>query len=629
MSTIEAHSKPIRDLLSPKYTIDYYQREYRWETRQIEELLDDLESSFLDSFEPAHERPMVADYSPYFLGSIVLNQKNGRTYIIDGQQRLTTLTLLLIYLKRLQPARTDFNGLVYSELFGKQSFNLDVPERTEVMNALVQRQDFDTTTAADRSVANIWDRFQDIVELFPESLANDALAHFTDWLLSRVILVEIVAFSDDDAYTIFETMNDRGLSLSATEMLKGYLLANVADDDARTAANERWRGRVNELVDFAKEDELDFFKAWLRAKYAETIRERKKGSTNQDFDKIGIGFHKWVRENHDALGLVKSSDYLGFVDHEFDSFSRNYLVARRASLAPEPGLESVHFNAVANFTLQYPLMLAPVARDDDAATARRKMGLVSAFIEIFIARRVVAYRTLGYSAIVYTMFNLMKDLRDRSSDDLAAHLRERVDGLDETFDAVADFAMHQQNQGSYSSYSPESPTTSRPRVGCRPPSHSTWTVPARPVTTLSTYGPMCTSGTRAYSLARQTSLGTGTDSAGCCFYQSPLIEASEPLTFRRSVPRTRSTISWRRPLIRPPTQPTRVSGPAPRYPLGTRAETGAGGPGTRGTAPRNVASTSYVRSTCQPPSPSQAWSDACTAGVGFLGTPAVVARPSG
>ena len=447
MSTIEAHSKPIRELLAPKYTIDYYQREFRWETRQIEELLDDLESSFLDSFEPSHERPMVADYAPYFLGSIVLNQKNGRTYIIDGQQRLTTLTLLLIYLKRLQPARTDFNDLVYSELFGKQSFNLDVSERIEVMHALLNGQDFDTTTAEDRSVANIWDRFQDIVELFPDSLATNALAHFTDWLLSRVILVEIVAFSDDDAYTIFETMNDRGLSLSATEMLKGYLLANVTDDEARTNANERWRGRVNELVDFAKEDELDFFKAWLRAKHAETIRERKKGSTNQDFDKIGIGFHKWVRENHDALGLVKSSDYLGFVDGEFDSFSRHYLVARRASLAPAQGLESVHFNALANFTLQYPLMLAPIARDDDAHTARRKMGLVSAFLEIFIARRVVAYRTLGYSAIVYTMFNLMKDLRDRSVEDLAAHLRERVDGLEETFDAVADFAMHQQNQG--------------------------------------------------------------------------------------------------------------------------------------------------------------------------------------
>jgi uncharacterized protein with ParB-like and HNH nuclease domain len=372
-----------------------------------------LESAFFDSYDAGHERQAVASYGPYFLGSIVLNEKNGHTFIIDGQQRLTTLTLLLIYLRRSQPGRTDFDNLIFSELFGKQSFNLDVPERLGVMQALLHEEEFDPEASDDRSVANIWQRFVDIVDLFPETLGGEKLPFFTDWLLNRVILVEIVAHSDDDAYTIFETMNDRGLSLTATEMLKGYLLANIADDALRTVANERWRARVNNLVDFAKEDELDFFKAWLRATKAETIRERKTGSTNQDFDKIGIGFHKWVRENSKAIGLERSADFGRFVERDFEAYSRHYLTARRASVSPTTGLESVYFNALANFTLQYPLMLAPVSPDDDGPTAREKMGRVAAFIEILIARRVFANRTLGYSAIVYTMFNLMKELRGR------------------------------------------------------------------------------------------------------------------------------------------------------------------------------------------------------------------------
>jgi hypothetical protein len=415
---------------------------------QIEELLDDLESSFFESYEPEHERPAIASYAPYFLGSIVLNEKNGRTFIIDGQQRLTTLTLLLLYLRRSQKGRTDFDNLIFSELFGKQSFNLDVPERLGIMQALLSEQAFDPEAATDRSVANIWDRFADIVELFPETLSGPKLPFFTDWLLTRVILVEIVAHSDDDAYTIFETMNDRGLSLSATEMLKGYLLANITDDAVRTESNERWRSRVNALVDFAKEDELDFFKAWLRATEAESIRERKKGSTNQDFDKIGIGFHKWVRENSKAIGLVHSADFAKFADHDFEAYSRHYLTVRQASLAPVDGLESVHFNALANFTLQYPLMLAPVSPDDDGPTARAKMGRVAAFMEILIARRVFANRTLGYSAIVYTMFNLMKELRGRSLDSLRDFLRTRADELEEKVDSVLDFSMNQQNQWS-------------------------------------------------------------------------------------------------------------------------------------------------------------------------------------
>ena len=59
-------------------------------------------------------------------------------------------------------------------------------------------------------------------------------------------------------------MNDRGLSLSPTDMLKGYLLANI-DEANRTAANTRWRDRVRELNDAGKEVESDCFKAWLHA----------------------------------------------------------------------------------------------------------------------------------------------------------------------------------------------------------------------------------------------------------------------------------------------------------------------------------------------------------------------------
>jgi hypothetical protein len=92
-------------------------------------------------------------------------------------------------------------------------------------------------------------------------------------------------------------------------------------------------------------------------------------------------------------------------------------------------------------------MLAPVDAEDDADTVGKKMGLVATFLEIFIARRVVNYRTLGYSAIVYTMFNLMRDLRNRTVAELRTHLLERVDQLEENFDAVGDFGMHQQNQG--------------------------------------------------------------------------------------------------------------------------------------------------------------------------------------
>ena len=71
---------------------------------------------------------------------------------------------------------------------------------------------------APESIANILARYAELEGLFPEELAGAALPYFVDWLTENVHLVEITVYSDDDAYTIFETMNDRGLSLTPAEL---------------------------------------------------------------------------------------------------------------------------------------------------------------------------------------------------------------------------------------------------------------------------------------------------------------------------------------------------------------------------------------------------------------------------
>eukprot|EP01036_Dinobryon_divergens_P013127 gene13127-17699_t len=85
-----------------KYSIDYYQREYKWHEKQIRELVDDLSDKFLEEYQSTHPRSKVADYPHYFLGSIIISKKDSVGYIVDGQQRLTSLTLLLVLLRNLQ-----------------------------------------------------------------------------------------------------------------------------------------------------------------------------------------------------------------------------------------------------------------------------------------------------------------------------------------------------------------------------------------------------------------------------------------------------------------------------------------------------------------------------------------------
>ena len=452
MNKIDARSKSVRELLDGvKYSIDYYQREYKWTTKQITELLEDLESKFFDSYREEHARSQVERYTHYFLGSVVISSRNGQKYIIDGQQRLTSLTLLLIFLYNLQRGRpeneqVDVDKLIYSEKYGTKSFNMDVAERIECIETLYNNQPFDPADSEQpESVRSIAARYNDIVENFPETLKNGTLSYFMDWLIDNVDLVEITAFSDDEAYTIFETMNDRGLNLSPTDMLKGYLLANITNPIDRNKANDLWKKRLLELKALQGKEEEDFFKAWLRAKYADSIREGKKGAVNKDFEKIGT-FHKWVREEKDRIGLKKSDDFREFVMSRFNRFASHYIRIRQAAQELTSGLEYIFYNAHNNFTLQYPLLLAPLCIEDDLETVDRKMRLVAGYLDIFIARRIVNFRTLNYSSIVYTMFNLMKEIRDLDLLSLAATLERRVAELPETFGGVHSFFLHMQNR---------------------------------------------------------------------------------------------------------------------------------------------------------------------------------------
>ena len=456
MHEILGTAKTVRELLKGvKYSIDYYQREYKWRDIQVRELIDDLSGKFLEDYQPDHNRKKVALYPHYFLGSIIISSKDGANHIVDGQQRLTTLSLLLILLRHLQQGcstQVNIDELIVSEKYGEKSFNLDVEERASCMRALYDGAPFDTNGHSE-SVRNLCDRYADLEAALPEELRQEALPFFIDWLLENVHMVEITAYSDDDAYTIFETMNDRGLSLSPTEMLKGYLLASIADPSQRDSASDLWRQRIRQLNEAGKEVEADFFKNWLRSQYSSKIRERKRNAKNEDFDRIGTAYHRWLREASPLIGLSTSDDFYRFIQHNFDFFTRQYLRLVWASRGDEPRLNHVFCNAQLGFTLQYMLALAPLVPDDSDDTCILKQRVVARYLDILLAWRVWNFRSIAYSTLQYAMFNMMKAIRGLGPKELADELHKRLLGVEETFDPAkanhdsgVGLYLHQQNK---------------------------------------------------------------------------------------------------------------------------------------------------------------------------------------
>ena len=451
---IDADDRTIFNVLNErKYTVDYYQREYSWEQKHIEQLVTDLTSTFLAAYTEGDARGSVELYSNYYLGPFVVSSKNGKKSIIDGQQRLTSLTLFLIYLNNLQKEQggnESVEPLIFSEKYGQKSFNIDVEERRPCLEKLFHTGNYIPRAEDDESTINMARRYADIDEAFPEEVKGKALPYFLDWLKYNVILVEITAYSDDSAYTIFESMNDRGLNLTSTEMLKGYILSRFKDATERDKVNHFWKESVQELHAYSKEEDQKFFQAWLRSQYADTIRQSKAGSSNEDFEKIGTRFHSWFRDNLAKIGVTPNSsiDFSKLMHQEMRFYLRAYINILEAQKEEKPGWEHVFYQhnwGIAD-SLSFPLMLASLNSSDNLEITRQKINEVARFLETFAVRRSVNFRKFGASSIRYTMYSLVKEIRGKDLVDLENVLRNKLAEMPEKWDGVNEFRLHGMNR---------------------------------------------------------------------------------------------------------------------------------------------------------------------------------------
>lgn len=442
MSTITPHYRSVQQLLQTQsFSIDEYQREYKWEKKHVDELLSDLQGKFLSCYKLGDDTKKVSGYEAYFLGSIIVSKRNGKSYLIDGQQRVTSLTLLLICLYRAAKAKNlqviqTIAPLIFSDNLGEPKFNLDIPERLPVIEALFKGESFNPD-GKDESIQTMYARYEDIEQNDLISDLGDALPHFTYWLMTEVGLIEIATDSDNYAYAIFETMNDRGKSLSPVDMLKAYLLAPIEDADKRRSANQEWKKEVLDLISWGgthePERDANCIKAWLRAQFAETIRDRKAGATDKDWEIIGTVFHRWVRDNSKRLKLGTETENLAMISVSFPFFAKAYGRILDASHKYMKGLEAVFYNAHNDFTWQNTVLLAPLVTSDDDETVRRKIAVTATYLDIWLMRRVVNYVRVGYSTTSYAMWVLCRDIRRKPLAELVDILSKKLADDDVTF----------------------------------------------------------------------------------------------------------------------------------------------------------------------------------------------------
>ncbi|MCW5705465.1 MAG: DUF262 domain-containing protein, partial [Bradyrhizobium sp.] len=251
--TIEASEKPIVDILCDKYlfSIPSYQRPYAWTTEHAGELLDDLLAA-------CGETADVAEESPYFLGSVVLikDPLKPEAEIVDGQQRLTTLTILLCVLRDLSSqALADA-----IHLFVCQKGN-PITGAVDVFRLAPRERDsafFRDTIQTPGKTAALPDYrgFRDARARMIEnaivlreklsSLSESLRQRLTMFVVRRCFLVVVAASDQQSAFRIFSVLNSRGLDLSPADILKADIIGALPTSEQEKYTN-LWEDIEDEL----------------------------------------------------------------------------------------------------------------------------------------------------------------------------------------------------------------------------------------------------------------------------------------------------------------------------------------------------------------------------------------------
>ena len=236
------------------FNIPLYQRPYAWQQEQTEELLDDLLAFLGDGIDP------VADLNPYFLGSIVIIKEDHKPEadVVDGQQRLTTLAILLSVIRSLL-APEDAKALT-QYIYEKGNpieetpdrFRLTLRHRDQVFfQEYVQKEGkIEKLAALDRgqlsdSQQNIQQNTLLLLNRL-KSLSEDKQKRLAQFIVKQCLLVVVSTPDFDSAYRIFSILNSRGLDLSHSDILKSEIVGKVPENE-QERYGEKWEDAEENL----------------------------------------------------------------------------------------------------------------------------------------------------------------------------------------------------------------------------------------------------------------------------------------------------------------------------------------------------------------------------------------------
>jgi uncharacterized protein with ParB-like and HNH nuclease domain len=355
------------------YHIDFYQRDYKWTFEPVIRLLDDVFFMFnqeyekYNALEPSTETVM-AKYSWYYLNTYVTNFVDGKVYVVDGQQRLTTLTIILIKLhnkaKELN-CDSDFTHWINSKITGfsggKRSYWMHHEKSLDVLKDLFEniKEHKEIDTSSSVTSVNLVANYSLVSKYIDEQLDDvHRFKTFVYFYLYRLVLINL-SVEQTEVPMVFEVINDRGVKLKPYEILKGKLLGQIDKLELnKNNYNHLWESKVKEINDF-KEDEIDtFFRFYLKSKYSNSRKEGTLFDGDYHREMFTNTMNEILKLNHN------STEVKTFLNTTFTYYSALYIKILKAYKKEDKKYPSVFVNKLNDLDGQFLLILSACKLND-------------------------------------------------------------------------------------------------------------------------------------------------------------------------------------------------------------------------------------------------------------------------
>jgi hypothetical protein len=400
------------------YHIDFYQREYKWKWdevvgRLIEDIFYHFEQSYAmhANLDPS-EANVMKYYSWYYLNTYITNKTDGRIFVVDGQQRLTTLTLMLIALYHMcDPKCLDSPDLrdwlkakiVGVGVGGKKQFWMAHSKREPLMQALFVDQTPTKDMIEDGITAeNIIENYGRIRKELSARLSTlHKLDTFIYYFLCAVVIINLEV-ARTDVPMVFEVINDRGVRLQPYEIMKGKLLGEIDKGEVDKYA-DIWQESFSKLEARAEDEADNFFRTYLRAHFSEV---RKQGQT---FDGP---YHRVIFDPicDDKLHLKHNTHGIkAFLDGPLRYYARLFLKLRELGENEQSPIPECYYNSQLN-RMDGHIMLTIAACDVNDPNEDTKIGAVArAFDRAYVMLQLNrAYDSNQFQEFLYTLNPLLR-----------------------------------------------------------------------------------------------------------------------------------------------------------------------------------------------------------------------------